>query len=98
MSIKRSIGLLCLACALGMILFIPLAFHAAPQNSGYRVLRTIQLGGEGGWDYVTVDPVGKRVYIPRGTHVMIVDEASGKLAGDIPDLIGLHGVAVAPEF
>lgn len=71
---------------------------AAPQDSGYRVIRTIKLGGEGNWDYVTVDADARRVYIPRSTHIMVVDEDSGKLVGDIMGMNGLHGVAVAPEF
>jgi DNA-binding beta-propeller fold protein YncE len=58
----------------------------------------MHLGGEGGWDYVTVDPDARRIYIPRGTHIMVLDEASGKVIADIPDLKGLHGVAVAPEL
>jgi hypothetical protein len=80
MSLYR-LGWFCLACALGIVLMVPAILHAAPQDSGYRVLRSIQLGGEGGWDYVTVDAANKRVYIPRGTHVMVVDETSGKVVG-----------------
>jgi DNA-binding beta-propeller fold protein YncE len=76
----------------------PAVFQAAPQNSGYRVLRTIPLGGEGGWDYVTVDSSARRVYIPRSTHIMVLDADSGKMVGDIQGMNGLHGVAVAPEF
>lgn len=85
-----------LACAL--LLVSPVVFHAAPQDSGYRVLKTIHLGGEGGWDYVTVDSAARRVYIPRSTHIMVVDADSGKLVGDIQGMNILHGVAVVPEF
>ena len=81
-----------------LLLLSPSVFRSAAQDSGYHVLRAIHLGGDGGWDYVTVDSGAKRVYIPRGTHVMVVDEESGKLIGDIPNLKGIHGVAVAPEF
>jgi DNA-binding beta-propeller fold protein YncE len=80
------------------LLLSPSVFLGAPQDSGYRVLRTIPLGGEGGWDYVTVDSAARRVYIPRSTHIMVVDADSGKLVGDIKGMNGLHGVAVAPEF
>jgi DNA-binding beta-propeller fold protein YncE len=73
-------------------------FHAAPQNSGFRVIRTIPLGGDGGWDYVTVDPDAKRIYIPRSTHIMVLDEDSGKLIGDLQGMNELHGVVVATEF
>ena len=81
-----------------LLLLFPAVVPAAPQDSGYRVIRTVHLGGEGGWDYVTVDADARRVYIPRDTHIMVVDEDSGKLIGDITGVNGLHGVAVAPEF
>jgi DNA-binding beta-propeller fold protein YncE len=71
---------------------------AAPQGSGYHVLRRMQVGGDGGWDYLRVDPDAHRIYISRGTHVMIVDENSGKVLGDIPDTKGVHGIALAPEL
>src|SRR3984957_9910398 len=93
-------GVLCKACALAFasFLFFPAVFKAAPQDSGYRVLRSITLGGEGGWDYVTVDSDARRVYIPRSTHILVIDADSGKQIGDIQGMNGLHGVAVAPEF
>ena len=84
-------------CPCALILS-PAVFHAAPQGSGYRVIRTIHLGGEGDWDYVTVDPDARRIYIPRSTHIMVLDEDTGKLIADIPGMNGLHGVAVAREF
>src|ERR1700731_234608 len=84
--------------AVALSLLTPAVFFAAPQDSGYKVIRTIKLGGEGNWDYVTVDADARRVYIPRSTHIMVVDEDSGKVIGDIQGMNGLHGVAVAPEF
>lgn len=55
------------------------------------------IGGEGGTDYLTADPATGRVYISRGTHVMIVDGATGKVLGDIPDTPRTHGIALAPK-
>ncbi len=81
-----------------LLLFSATALQAAPQESGYRVLRTIHLGGVGNWDYVTVDSAARRVYIPRSTHIMVIDADSGKLVADIQGMNGLHGVAVVPEF
>src|SRR6267154_2928811 len=100
MSLRRIFGLSSWATILGIcvLLLSPGVFRAAPQNSGYRVIRSITLGGEGGWDYVTVDSDAKRIYIPRSTHVMVLDEDSGKVIGDIQGMNELHGVAVAPEF
>src|ERR1700722_375986 len=84
--------------AFALLLLSPSVFLAAPQNSGYRVIRTIPLGGEGGWDYVTVDSAARRVYIPRSTHILVIDADSGKQVADIQGMNGLHGVAVATEF
>jgi DNA-binding beta-propeller fold protein YncE len=100
MSARRALGVTPLACFIVSALWFlcPTLSHAAPQDSGYRVLRSIHLGGEGGWDYVTVDSAARRVYIPRSTHIMVVDADSGKLVGDVQGMNGLHGVAVVSEF
>ena len=100
MSARRILAMLSWTCVLTFALLIlsPTVFHAAPQDSGYRVLRSIKLGGEGGWDYVTVDSAARRVYIPRSTHILVIDADSGKQIADMQGMNGLHGVAVAPEF
>src|SRR5215831_14061886 len=77
-------------------LFVANAVWAGP--SGYRVSKTYKLGAEGGWDYLTVDSQTRRVYISRGTHVMVVDADSGAVLGDIPNTNGVHGIAIAAEF
>ena len=66
--------------------------------SGYHVIKRLPLGGEGGWDYLSVDGAARRLYVTRGTHVMVVDLDSEKLVGDIPNLSGVHGVAVAADL
>lgn len=72
------------------------ALAFAPAN--YEVKQKYVLGGEGGWDYLTYDPAGKRLFISRGTHVMVVDPAKGAVVGDIPDTAGVHGIALAQEL
>ena len=92
----RILGLQGWAFVLACALFIsPVIFHAA---SDYHLIRNVLLGGAGAWDYITVDPDAKRVYIPRTDDIQVVDEVSGKIIGDITGMKGLHGVAVAPEF
>jgi DNA-binding beta-propeller fold protein YncE len=66
--------------------------------SGYRVTKTLKLGGEGGWDYLIVDAKARRVYISRGTHVMVVDADTGAVIGDIPNTNGVHGIAIAADL
>ena len=85
-----------LMIALFVSLLITTAAVAGP--SGYHVAKTYKLGGEGGWDYLTVDSKARRVYISRGTHVMVVDADTGAVVGDIPNTNGVHGIAIASEF
>jgi DNA-binding beta-propeller fold protein YncE len=70
----------------------------AATGSGYHVTATYKVGGEGGWDYLTADASARRLYISRGTHVIVLDLDSGKNIGDIPDTPGVHGIALAPEL
>jgi len=75
-----------------------LAAMAVAAVSGYHVVTTYKVGGDGGWDYLTADSDARRVYISRGTHVMVIDADSGKSVGDIADTPGVHGIALAPEL
>lgn len=86
---------ICLATA--MAVFVS-CFAAAAPGSGYKVTKKLELGGEGSWDYLIYDAAGKRLFISRGTHVMVVDAASGKVTGDIPDTPGVHGIALAYDL
>jgi len=63
----------------------------------YRVAQIFHIGGAGGLDYLTVDPQGKLLYVPRSTHTMVVDAASGKTVADIPGQRRNHGVAIVPR-
>ncbi|MGA8408981.1 MAG: hypothetical protein WB680_17530 [Candidatus Acidiferrales bacterium] len=69
-----------------------------PGPSGYHVVKTIPIGGEGLWDYCIVDSAARRVYISHFTHVVVLDADTGALVGDIPDTPGVHGIALAPAL
>src|ERR1700730_12288106 len=71
---------------------------ARSGSSGYHLLKKVKLGGEGGWDYLTVDSTSRRLFISRGTHVMVVDADQGKVVGDIPNTAGVHGIALISEL
>ena len=74
---------------------------AAPQAagaSGYHLIKKVKLGGTGGWDYLTVEQATHRVFISRGTKVIVVDPESEKVLGEIPDMKRVHGIALAAEF
>src|SRR5437773_950137 len=86
---------------LGMFVVAVLALAAAlprPEGSGYHLLKKYQVGGEGFWDYLKMDSEARRLYISRGTHVMVLNADTGEVAGDIPNTDGVHGIALAPEL
>src|SRR6266404_3966008 len=68
------------------------------RRAGDHRIKTIKLGGDEGWDYITFDPAARRLYVSRATHVVVLDAANGTVVGDIPDTPGVHGVALAPEL
>lgn len=72
------------------------AVCAAPL--AYKVVGHIPIGGEGGWDYSTVDSAAHRIYVSHATHVVVVDLATEKVVGEIPDTPGVHGIALAPQL
>lgn len=72
--------------------------HANHAGTEYKILKTVRLGGEGGWDCLTVDSAARRLYISRGTHVMVVNADSGDIVRDIPGTNGVHGIAVVPAL
>jgi DNA-binding beta-propeller fold protein YncE len=76
-----------------MIATIGLLF--AQSTSSYRVTHTYPLGGDGSWDYVVPDPPNHRLFIARQNRVMVVDEDTGKLLGEVLEINGAHGTAVA---
>jgi len=82
--------------ALSMNAVLPSPLAAANWN--YRLLKKVVLGGEGGWDYLICDSASRRIYISRGTHVMVVDADSYAVVGDIPGTDGVHGITLAPEL
>ena len=82
-------------CAIALILAAATALHAQ-STPAYRITHTYALGGDGGWDYVVPDPPSHRIYIARQNRVMVVDEDTGKLLGEVTGINGAHGTAIAP--
>src|SRR5215212_2873948 len=67
-------------------------------GASYHVVKKIPVGGDGGWDYVTVDTAGNRLFVTRGTHVQVIDLATDKLVADLENTSGVHGVALAYDL
>jgi YVTN family beta-propeller protein len=83
--------LLAVACALGLQ-------NAMGAGDGpYKFLNEIPIGGEGGWDILTVDSAAHRLYLSHATKVVVVDLEKNAVAGEITDTPGVHGFVAAPE-
>src|SRR5579872_2021916 len=91
MSIRNAFAYLLLAAV-----SFTLTSRAFAQTQ-WSVEKTFHIGGEGGWDYITVDANNHRLYVPRSTHTMVIDADSGKTIADIAGQKHNHGVAIAPE-
>ncbi len=78
--------LFCLATALG---------RAAEP---YHFIKEIPVGGEGGWDYASVDSAAHRLYVSHATKVVVIDLARDAVIGEITNTPGVHGIALAPEL
>jgi DNA-binding beta-propeller fold protein YncE len=70
---------------------------AQAQTGKYHVIKTIPIAGDEGWDYVAVDSDARRVYVSHGSHVVVLDADSTTVVGDIPNTLGVHGIAIAPD-
>jgi hypothetical protein len=81
--------------ALTFVLLTSTALAQSP--SPYAITHTSTLGGGGFWDYVVPDPPTHRVYIARQTRVMVVDEDTGKLLGEVTGIDGAHGTAIVAD-
>ncbi len=77
------------------VLGATLTFAAA---TGFHVTDQIKVGGEGGWDYLTVDDTAHRLYVSHSSHVVVIDLETNQVVGDIPDTNGVHGIAIVPEL
>lgn len=88
----------CLSAAMKTLTLLLAGAALAASPSGYHVLKTYHPGGEGGWDYLTLDSANHHLYISRATHVMVIDTESGQPIGEIADTPGVHGIALVPEL
>ena len=70
----------------------------AGADAPYRMVSRFPVSGDGGWDYLAVDPPSHRLFVTRATRVQVLDVRSGRLIGEIQGTDGVHGVALASEF
>jgi DNA-binding beta-propeller fold protein YncE len=62
----------------------------------YHFITQIPVGGDGGWDYLSIDPDAHRLYVSHATKVVVIDLKSNQIVGEITNTPGVHGVALAP--
>src|SRR5262245_42596295 len=86
-------GVFTLACAVSSA-----AADQKPGAGPYRQLKEIPIGGEGGWDYLSVDSAARRLYVSHATKVVVVDLDRDTVVGEIMPALGVHGIAIAPDL
>src|SRR3989454_12647392 len=82
--------------ASAFLMAVALASPSIGHAQTFKVAK-FNIGGDGDTDYLTAEPGSSRVFVSRGTHVMVVDGVTGKILGDIPDTPRTHGIALAPK-
>lgn len=83
-----------LSCLALLMAFSTSAF----ADGSYHIIKKIPVPGQGGWDYLIVDEAARRLYVSHGTQVEVLDVDSGAIVGKIPNTLGVHGIAIAPEL
>jgi YVTN family beta-propeller protein len=80
------------------LLGLLMTLAAAASGGEYRLIKEIPIGGEGGWDYLTVDESARLLYVSHATKVVVVDLAQDRVIGEITNTPGVHGLAPAPDL
>jgi DNA-binding beta-propeller fold protein YncE len=84
--------------SVSLVLVASAVAMTTPAASGYRLLSTLPIAGDDGWDHPTVDSAARRLYVTHGTHVVVVDIESGQLVGKIDNTPGVHFTVIDPEL
>jgi DNA-binding beta-propeller fold protein YncE len=83
---------------IALVALFPGSPASVPQADAYHVVRRYVLGGAGGWDYLTLDSASRRLFIARDSRVTVINADKGTLVVEVPDIPGVHGVALAPDL
>jgi YVTN family beta-propeller protein len=84
--------------SLAICLYMTPAETSAQATVNFELYKKISIPGNGGYDYMTIDPTNSRLYVSHGTNVTVIDLKTDQILGTIDQLTGVHGIAVAPEF
>jgi YVTN family beta-propeller protein len=83
---------------LSIISAIAATVAACQADDLYHFIKEIKVGGDGGWDYLSIDPSARRLYVSHATKVVVIDIDDDKVVGEITNTPGVHGLAPAPEL
>ena len=92
----RRLGLVANSLALAVVLSSGIPTRAA--EAPYHLLKEIQIGGDGGWDYLSVDSNARRLYVTHSSKVVVVNLDTDAIVGEVTGTPGVHGFALAPEL
>ncbi len=84
--------------AFALILSVSPWYGLWAAEGPYHFIAKIDVGGEGGWDYASVDSEARRLYVTHGTKIVVIDLDKNAVVGEIADTTGVHGFAIAPEL
>jgi DNA-binding beta-propeller fold protein YncE len=93
MMVRRALILIC-----ALLLILVSRVGAQDPLASYQKVHKIAMGGEGGWDFLEVEPATGRLYVTRGDRVVVVDLDTESIVGTIADTPGVHGVAFVPDL
>jgi YVTN family beta-propeller protein len=96
--VNKSCWTTCLRGIALLVFCLPLLAVPRPSSGGYEITKKIEIPGQGSWDYLTVDEAARRLYVSHGTQVEVLDVDSGTIVGKIPNTLGVHGIAIAPDL
>jgi YVTN family beta-propeller protein len=86
-------------CITSILIFVSVSLlHGQNTGSEYKIVNRIALPTDGGWDYLSVDEAGSRLFVSHSTIVQVVDLKTGQLAGTVNETPGVHGIAIAPDL
>src|SRR5713101_8146320 len=80
------------------VVLLGMTIHPAFSSDDYHLVKKIPVPGTGAWDYLTVDEGARRLYVSHGTQVEVLEVDSGAIVGKVPNTLGVHGIAIAPEL
>ena len=87
-----------IVCLLGFLALVAATSSVQSAEPEYHFLKEISVGGDGGWDYLSIDESARRLYVSHATKIVVVDLNTDKVVGEIESTPGVHGCAVAHEL